>query len=212
MRQCSFSPDLHHHFERRTRLLPSLLAPPYSSVGMLHPDQQIALRVRNVTLDELAVLVRSERLAMQGDWGVTSALSDIHWRTNNTVRLLLYTVRREIHLPHLGPDTLHFLHSLHTHLYDEKAPEDIHQHIRDNQRTRRHTHTQSTIHHPQHPNPQWYSGRQAVAVPHTKHEEYSCRELDMSQVPIAIHPTQHICTTRLASHIRYDLGHVDIFS
>ena len=46
----------------------------------------------------------------------------------------------------MGPDTLHIAKAFNVRLPDEKAPEDVHQHIRDLTRARRHKHVKmSTI-------------------------------------------------------------------
>ena len=132
--------------ERLTRLFPSFLSQPYSSVAMLSTNADFARSARLSALDDLRILLDCEKAALSDDVAEAAILSDIHWRQMPVVRLLLYTIRRESHLDALGPESKHLLEAIHTHLYDEKGPEDVHQHIRDRQRIRRHKHVSlSTI-------------------------------------------------------------------
>ena len=126
--------------ERLTRVLPSLLQYPHVSILLLDPDENAAREAKLRCVGDLHALLDAERDALAGDIDEEKVLQDIFWRNYAIVRLLLFSIRREAHVDGIGPETRHIVRALCVKLPDEKAPEDIHQHVRDLQRTRRHKH------------------------------------------------------------------------
>ena len=55
-------------------------------------------------------------------------------------QVFFFTLEREATLDVIGPQTLRFARALNQRLPDEKGPEDVHQHVRDVTRGRRHKH------------------------------------------------------------------------
>ena len=131
---------LHVLAERMTRELPSLLQWPNPLVLLLDPDEEAALEARTRILRSHDILLAAEAKRLANDSEASSVLSDIHWRSFPLPRLCFLVVASESHLPHIGPQTLYLSRAICSKMPDEKGPEDVHQHIRDTQRGRRHKH------------------------------------------------------------------------
>lgn len=127
--------------ERCSRILPALFSYPQIVVRLLSPKLEDALVARASILSDWAVLRAAEADAALGG-GSSAVLKDIFWKDQTLVRLLFYTIQLEAvtHPECIGPQSGHLARAISMKLPDEKGPEDIHQHIRDCQRTRRHKH------------------------------------------------------------------------
>ena len=129
---------LHLLTEQISRLLPELLQYPHCSVKVLDPDAAIARAARDECLHHLQVILASEAKVLQGDLDEKLVLDDIYWKDNTTVRLFLNIVDKEAGAADVGPGTLHVAKAINVKWPDEKGSEDVHQHVRDIQRHKRH--------------------------------------------------------------------------
>ena len=136
----SFALSLLH--ERVVTVLPELEGYPFSSVAALAPDEHVRTAARQEMLKHQQVLLQVEKLAY-----FHNVLDEIYrgvvWRNYSICRLLLHTNELEEAHPH-GASTDYILEAIHRALPDDKAPEDMHQHLRDMSRTQRHTNVQPT--------------------------------------------------------------------
>ena len=84
------------------------------------------------------MLLEAERAAnFDGDMTKQRAVRDIVWKDNQCVRLFLHCCASDL-AHNTTSDSLRVARAMHERLGDEKGPEDMHQHIRDVQRQRRH--------------------------------------------------------------------------
>ena len=136
--------------ERAIRVLPELFQHPACSVQALHPDPQVAKNAVREFSDHLRILLDAEHKFLAGiDLGLKNILADIVWKDNQTVRLFLHLCASDVESSSYDAST-RMARAMHSKLGDEKAPEDIHQHVRDAQRCRRHkVLTGVAIHHTQ---------------------------------------------------------------
>lgn len=133
--------------ERVIRVMPALLSFPAVSVKLLHPEVDKALEARDEFLDCWRALRETEAEVLVGSSTARSLLGDIFWADHALIRLLFNIMQLEsvTHPGRIGPQTLHLANAINAKLPDEKAPEDVHQHIRDCQRARRHKHIQVAV-------------------------------------------------------------------
>ena len=120
------------------RELPQLLQLPQSSVTILDPDVAHGTSARNGFLHQARMFFEQEHLALTADADLALVLSDISWRQNCVVRLLFNVLDKEGPSDNVSSDVRHIAESMHHKLPDEKAPEDIHQFVRDRGRAQRH--------------------------------------------------------------------------
>ena len=133
---------LHFLSEFLSRVLPDVLQYPQISLFLLDTDLDEALEARDEILKDLQILLDIEEVVANGCPHALRVLRTIVWRHNKAIRLFLNVVLKESHLDHIGPDSLYMARALNERLHDEKAPEDLHQHVRDSQRNRRHKNVQ----------------------------------------------------------------------
>ena len=124
--------------ERVLRVIPSQLDYPGLFVGLLASSHDDRIRVRTDIVRQFWVLIDSEHDSNQGVRGIDRVLLDIAWRLNMLIRLALHVVVNECHLPDVGPNTAYLAKAISAKIPDEKPVEDIHQHVRDRTRARRH--------------------------------------------------------------------------
>ena len=123
--------------ERATRVMPSTLSYPFVTAMLLASDPSQSLAARANALQDLEVLLDAEKRAARGDARYSGVLEEVHWRHNSAIRLLLYVLRRDAHLDSIGSDAHYLATAMHLRIPDEKAVEDVHQHVRDRQRSQR---------------------------------------------------------------------------
>lgn len=124
------------------RVLPALLCYPHYSVRLLDPVMDQAMQARDELLRHSALVLDTESDALHGDDNANFVLNDIFWADHSIVRLLFHVARieKKTHPNEVGPQLTYLAKAINTKLPDEKSPEDVHQHIRDCQRSRRHKH------------------------------------------------------------------------
>ena len=131
---------LHLLTERATRLLPAILDYPHVCVGVLDSSLEHRVRSKTSAAQHCWMLLGWEQDERRGVADIGMVLQTIVWTDNAVIRLFLHTVATESALPDVGPQSAYIARAISTHLPDEKTPEDVHQHIRDRQRARRHKH------------------------------------------------------------------------
>ena len=127
--------------ERAIRELPQLLQYPGVAASVLDEDPACAGQARVERRRDLAVLLEGEKKARLGDPVMVRILACITWKRHAIVRLFLECVEREADGPITNEsDSNCIAEAMVTRCSDEKGPEDVHQHIRDLTRARRHKH------------------------------------------------------------------------
>ena len=119
-------------------VVPTTLQFPSLARDVLRDDMDEQNLVVELFAHHLEVLLDMERLAAAGtDDSVAMVLNMVWWRKDKLVRLFLHMayLEKDLEVHRL---TVRVATSMVTRLPDEKLPEDIHQHIRDKQRVRRH--------------------------------------------------------------------------
>ena len=120
------------------RELPQLLQHPQCSVTILDPDIGHGVSARNAFLDQARMFFAQEHLALTGDADIALVLHDVSWRANSVIRLLFNVLDKEGPSENVSGDVRHIAEAIHVKIPDEKAPEDVHQHVRDKGRPQRH--------------------------------------------------------------------------
>ena len=124
--------------ERALRLMPTHLSYPYCTAMLLASDEARALAARADCVRDFDILLDAEKRVSRGDSRFAGVLDEVCWRHNSVVRLLLHVLRRDANFESLGEDARYLAKAIHMRIPDEKAVEDLHQHVRDRQRSRRH--------------------------------------------------------------------------
>jgi len=129
--------------ERAVRIMPAVLDYPHCAVALLAEREQERVEARERAVRDFWLLVDAEKQSLTSPRAWEFILQDIAWKDNMVIRLLLHAVcqewvNTEAGLFDVGPHTQHVARAMRVHLPDEKPPEDVHQHIRDRQRAKRH--------------------------------------------------------------------------
>ena len=119
------------------------LAYPGCSAAMLASDPDARLQAKRSMLRDFKALLCAERLRYRHE--IMNELVDaIYWAPTSIVRLVFHLNEAELRLPEaqrpVPSPTEALLRKLHCGWSDEKGAEDTHQHIRDEQRTKRNPH------------------------------------------------------------------------
>ncbi len=120
--------------------MPMVLDYPGISVKLLNSRPELRLRCRDSMLQHFHALMFAEARSNNGSPHWRSVLNAVVWRNNPVIRLLLYTVANESGQGDVGAQSLYLSRSINGRFCDEKGVEDVHQHVRDLQRPKRHKH------------------------------------------------------------------------
>jgi len=124
--------------QKACRIMPSTLEYPYVSVGCLAASAQRARTSRVQIINDGIVVVAADHDILHGKHpALQYVVDDISWWDHDTVRLL-FSIAEHERRSDTAPQTTHVCRAFTSRLLDEKPPEDVHQHIRDKQRQRRH--------------------------------------------------------------------------
>ena len=123
--------------ERATRVMGSILQYPNLSCLGLHFEEAMRAASRHEALHHWQVILHFEGKALQGDEIATMLLGYVVWKDNDLLRMFFCLNEAANADPH-DEAVSRLLLKMHNKMHDEKCPEDIHQHVRDRQRCRRH--------------------------------------------------------------------------
>ena len=125
--------------ELAVRELPELFTPPYSFIGMLNEDPDIALEHRNTLADQWVLVQKVEAMAARGNADASALIDAIACFKINFVRLGYWAIVRDRCRNPLavGPDSLDVARSCGGRFFDEKGQEYLHGFLRDLGRSKR---------------------------------------------------------------------------
>ena len=121
------------------RQLPQLFQYPTSAASVLCDDLDDREVACETACAHCWALQHFEKLVVMGSTAAKYVLDDVTWAGNQLCRLFLHMVVQESTLANaLWEFTLYLARAMNVRVPDEKMPEDVHQHVRDTTRIRRH--------------------------------------------------------------------------
>jgi hypothetical protein len=129
--------------ENVERELPLLLQYPHFTMLLLDENKAATLESRDLMLAHYKLILEIDEKIAKGDHYEKQVVQSIFWWDYALMRLFFTVLQHEANdRSSVGDQTLHIAAAINTSLPDESSPENMHQHVRDEQRTRRHKNIQ----------------------------------------------------------------------